>query len=75
MHMHPQDWMPDLRSLRICVEANNRAAIELYEALGFSAWAVEKQALRVGDHFHDEFHMRLDFAPRTDDKRPSLPQS
>lgn len=75
MHMHPQDWMPDLRSLRICVEINNRAAIGLYEALGFSAWAVEKQAFRVGDHFHDEIHMRLDFAPRTDDKRPTLPQS
>ena len=62
--IHPQPWMSDLRSLRICVEANNRAAIDLYEALGFTAWAVEKQALLVGDHFHDEIHMRLDFAPR-----------
>lgn len=62
--IHPQAWMSDLRSLRICVEANNRAAIDLYEALGFRAWAVEKQALLVGDHFHDEIHMRLDFAPQ-----------
>ena len=64
MQIHPQPWMPDLRSLRICVEANNRAAIDLYEALGFTAWAVEKQALLVGDYFHDEIHMRLDFAPQ-----------
>ena len=61
--IHPQPWMSDLRSVRICVEANNRAAIDLYEALGFTPWAVEKQALLVGDHFHDEIHMRLDFAP------------
>lgn len=64
VQIHPQPWMSDLRSLRICVEANNRAAIDLYETLGFSAWAVEKQALLVGDHFHDEIHMRLDFAPQ-----------
>jgi ribosomal protein S18 acetylase RimI-like enzyme len=66
MHMHTQAWMSDIRSLRICAEANNKAAVELYKALGFTAWAVEKQALWVDDRFHDEVHMRLDFEqPRT----------
>ncbi len=69
-HAQPQDWMSDLRSLRICAEANNRAAIKLYEAVGFTPWAVEKQALLVGDRFHDEIHMRLDFVRSIRGDRP-----
>lgn len=73
MHAQPQDWMSDLRSLRICAEANNTAAIKLYETLGFTPWAVEKQALLVGDRFHDEIHMRLDFVPSARDDHPAPP--
>ncbi|MGP4804253.1 GNAT family N-acetyltransferase [Agrobacterium cavarae] len=51
---------PLVKSIRLCVEANNAAAINLYEAAGFKRWALEVEALKVGDVFHDEILMRLD---------------
>ena len=51
---------PSVRSLRLCVEANNDPAIKLYESAGFKRWALEAEALKVGDIFHDEILMRLD---------------
>jgi ribosomal protein S18 acetylase RimI-like enzyme len=49
-----------LRSLRLSVESKNHAAIRLYEAAGFVRWALEIDALKVGDVFHDEILMRLE---------------
>ncbi|MDD1498996.1 GNAT family N-acetyltransferase [Agrobacterium sp. CNPSo 3708] len=51
---------PLVKSVRLCVEANNTAAIKLYEAAGFKRWALEVEALKVGDVFYDEILMRLD---------------
>lgn len=51
---------PSVKSLRLSVEAENHAAIRLYEAAGFTRWALEREALKVGDVFHDEILMRLD---------------
>jgi ribosomal protein S18 acetylase RimI-like enzyme len=49
-----------LKSLRLSVEAKNDPAIRLYESMGFVRWALEVEALKVGDVFHDEIHMRLE---------------
>jgi ribosomal protein S18 acetylase RimI-like enzyme len=49
-----------LRSLRLSVESINHAAIRLYESVGFTRWALEVEALKVGDVFHDEILMRLE---------------
>jgi len=48
------------RSIRLTVVSSNAAAIRLYESLGFKAWAVDIEALKVGDTYHDEILMRLD---------------
>jgi ribosomal protein S18 acetylase RimI-like enzyme len=48
------------RSIRLCVVSSNDAAIRLYESFGFSVWAKEVEALKVGDVYHDEILMRLD---------------
>jgi ribosomal protein S18 acetylase RimI-like enzyme len=49
-----------LKSLRLSVEAKNDIAIRLYESMGFVQWALEAEALKVGDVFHDEILMRLE---------------
>lgn len=54
------EFGPSVRSVRLCVEANNEPAIKLYESVGFTRWALEAEALKVGDKFHDEILMRLD---------------
>lgn len=51
-----------VKSVRLCVEANNDPAIKLYESAGFKRWALEAEALKVGDIFHDEILMRLDIS-------------
>ncbi|MGV1905070.1 N-acetyltransferase family protein [Agrobacterium cavarae] len=51
---------PSVKSVRLSVEANNAPAIKLYEAAGFKRWALEVEALKVGDVFRDEVLMRLD---------------
>jgi len=48
------------RSIRLTVVSSNTAAIRLYESLGFKAWAIDMEALKVGDTYHDEILMRLD---------------
>lgn len=48
------------RSIRLSVVSSNATAIRLYESLGFKTWAVDMEALRVGDTYHDEILMRLD---------------
>jgi ribosomal protein S18 acetylase RimI-like enzyme len=47
-------------SVRLSVEANNLPAIRLYESVGFTVWALEREALKIGDVFHDELLMRLE---------------
>lgn len=54
------EFGPSVRSVRLCVESNNDPAIKLYESAGFKRWALEAEALKVGDTFHDEILMRLD---------------
>jgi RimJ/RimL family protein N-acetyltransferase len=49
-----------LRSLRLSVVSSNIPAIRLYKSMGFEEWAVEMEALRVGDVFYDEVLMRLE---------------
>ena len=46
--------------------ASNRAALALYERLGFVVYGIEPRSLRIGDRFFDEHLMvkRLDDAPR-----------
>ncbi|MCS0457352.1 GNAT family N-acetyltransferase [Rhizobium favelukesii] len=53
-----------LRSLRLCVVSSNQAAIRLYKSMGFEEWAVEVEALKVDDGYHDELLMRLEIGPR-----------
>lgn len=48
------------RSIRLSVVSSNGAAIRLYESFGFKAWAIDTEALKVGDVYHDETLMRLD---------------
>ncbi|MEX2743474.1 N-acetyltransferase family protein [Rhizobium mongolense] len=53
-----------LRSLRLSVVSSNVPAIRLYKSLGFEEWAVEVEALKVGDIYYDEILMRLELGPR-----------
>jgi ribosomal protein S18 acetylase RimI-like enzyme len=48
------------RSIRLSVTSTNIAGIRLYESFGFSTWAVDTEALKVGDTYYDEILMRLD---------------
>ncbi|NLS15942.1 N-acetyltransferase [Rhizobium sp. P40RR-XXII] len=50
----------DCRSVRLSVVSSNAPAIRLYESFGFKTWAVDTEALKVGDIYHDEILMRLD---------------
>jgi RimJ/RimL family protein N-acetyltransferase len=51
--------IPDLRLLTLSVNAQREPARRLYRSLGFEAWGVEPQALRVDDTYFDEEHMVL----------------
>jgi RimJ/RimL family protein N-acetyltransferase len=51
--------VPDLRQLNLGVNANNNAAIRLYESLGFKAFGHESGAMLVDGVLHDEVHMSL----------------
>ncbi|WP_179213877.1 GNAT family N-acetyltransferase [Rhizobium sullae] len=53
-----------LRSLRLSVVSSNVPAIRLYKSMGFDEWAVEVEALKVGDTYYDEILMRLEVGPR-----------
>ncbi|WP_155774431.1 GNAT family N-acetyltransferase [Rhizobium etli] len=47
----------------LSVVSSNVAAIRLYRSMGFKEWAVEVEALKVGDIYHDEILMRLELGP------------
>ncbi|OWK25900.1 hypothetical protein AJ87_48830, partial [Rhizobium yanglingense] len=44
-----------LRSLRVSVVSSNVPAIWLYKSVGFEEWAVEIEALKVGDTYFNIF--------------------
>ncbi|WP_257561008.1 hypothetical protein [Janthinobacterium sp. 61] len=39
------------------VNAENNAAWQLYESLGFSAYGTEPRSMRVGNLLYDEHHL------------------
>ncbi|WP_409159394.1 GNAT family N-acetyltransferase [Pectobacterium sp. B2J-2] len=47
-------------SIRLSVVATNTTAIRLYESVGFKAWAVDVDALKIGGTYYDEIFMRYD---------------
>ncbi len=51
--------VPGMRQLNLGVNANNSAAIRLYESLGFQAFGREAGAMLVDGTLHDELHMSL----------------
>jgi ribosomal protein S18 acetylase RimI-like enzyme len=52
--------LPGLKKIRLTVSAAQTNARKLYAGLGFRAYGVEPQALRVGDDYFDEDLMFLD---------------
>lgn len=50
-----------LYALQLKVVSTNSPAIRLYESLGFSVWATEKNALLHEGKFFDQHHMMLSF--------------
>lgn len=55
-----EEGRKSLRSLRLCVVTSNEAAIKLYKSAGFEEWALEIEALKVGETYYDELLMRLE---------------
>lgn len=45
--------------LNLCVNAENTAAKQLYESLGFATFGIEPRAMVVDGRFYDEQHMVL----------------
>jgi ribosomal protein S18 acetylase RimI-like enzyme len=55
--------LPGLRQLRLAVNADNTAALNLYTSLGFVSFGRERDAVAVDGRFHDELHMALRWQP------------
>jgi RimJ/RimL family protein N-acetyltransferase len=55
--------LPEIDVLKTAVNAENRAALTLYENLGFVAWGRSPRALKIDGRFHDEIEMALLFEP------------
>ena len=51
--------LPGLEQIDLSVAKSSTAARKLYASLGFEAFAYEPRALKVGDHYVDEEHMKL----------------
>jgi RimJ/RimL family protein N-acetyltransferase len=49
--------VPGLLQVNLSVNANNPAAISLYESLGFQTFGREPGAMKIGDSLYDELHM------------------
>jgi RimJ/RimL family protein N-acetyltransferase len=50
---------PDLRQVTLAVSAKQRSAWRLYHSAGFKEFGLERAALKIGDHFVDEYWMVL----------------
>lgn len=50
---------PAIRQVHLSVNAENNAALRLYESLGFIAYGTEPRSMRVGELFYDEHHLAL----------------
>ena len=50
---------PAVMQVHLSVNAENNAARQLYESLGFIAYGTEPRSMRVGDLFYDEHHLAL----------------
>lgn len=50
---------PEIRQVHISVNAENAAALAVYEGAGFVAWGREPRAIRTESGFHDEIHMAM----------------
>jgi ribosomal protein S18 acetylase RimI-like enzyme len=51
--------VPQMIQVNLCVNANNAAAVRLYESVGFKVFAREPGAMQIGGKLHDELHMYL----------------
>jgi RimJ/RimL family protein N-acetyltransferase len=50
---------PEVEELRLAVVVGNVGARQLYRSLGFEVWGVEPRAMKFGQKYVDEEHMRL----------------
>jgi RimJ/RimL family protein N-acetyltransferase len=50
---------PAVMQVHLSVNAENNAALRLYESLGFIAYGTEPRSMRVGELFYDEHHLAL----------------
>ena len=48
-----------VEEVRLTVVATNTAARNLYERVGFTQYGLERRALKIGEHYHDEVLMAL----------------
>ena len=48
-----------VEEVRLTVVASNTAAVRLYARAGFEQYGLERRALRIDDHYHDELLMAL----------------
>ena len=48
--------------IQLSVVRENRPARRLYESVGFLEFGMEPKASNLGDKYHDEAHMALDFS-------------
>ena len=55
---HARAW-PGVTQVRLSVSSGSPAAQRLYQRLGFVAWGIEHDAIRVDGRFYDETHMVL----------------
>ncbi|MFC4075858.1 GNAT family N-acetyltransferase [Salinithrix halophila] len=51
--------LPGLEQIQLCVATENAPAKRLYEAMGFTVYGREKEAMKLGDRYIDEEHMVL----------------
>lgn len=51
--------VPVIEQLELAVATSNAAAIRLYQSFGFHSWGEEKRAIKLDDHYVDEYHMVL----------------
>ena len=48
-----------VEEILLTVVVSNIAAVQLYKGLGFEEYGLERRALKIGNHYHDELLMAL----------------